>query len=450
MSRFRPSRQGFTLVELLVVIAIIGVLVGLLLPAVQAAREAARRMSCSNNFKQIGIGLHNYHAAFKQMPTQMSGPAVVGSWEHTTSYDSVMMSNSFLVGLLPFVEQQGLWERISNPDNKAVNGQPPLPTPFPAYGPSHDTDPNGGGKTNAGGRAYQPWLTEIPMFRCPSDPGSGLPAQGRTNYGACMGDAIHRMNSGTKGCNWDGSTCRWLWDYGDDGGAQSQARAAARGFFVARTEMKFRDIIDGLSNTIACGEIVTDIGDRDVRTNANLQANLATDSNNWGANVPDLNIWKTLVDLERPRFWSDGVAPNPTAPVIACPGDWRDRYGRGYMWANGGCYNSGCQTIRPPNSAASLAGAGPNAWYAGHLEGVCPPGSRHQGGAHVMMGDGAVVFMTDSVDCGGLDSGVVPVRGGNETLDPTYPRAGSKSPYGLWGALGTRASRETIEEQLNQ
>src|SRR3989304_5170621 len=104
----RLRRLAFTLVELLVVIAIIGVLVALLLPAVQAAREAARRMQCGNNLKQIGLSLHNYHDVFKSFPGTYCGvpDAVNGAWSGETFRGSVK------VRLLPFIEQSSMFDAI--------------------------------------------------------------------------------------------------------------------------------------------------------------------------------------------------------------------------------------------------------------------------------------------------------------------------------------------------
>lgn len=134
-------RAAFTLVELLVVIAIIGVLVGLLLPAVQAAREAARRMSCSNNFKQLGLANHNYHSAFNVLPRHGTGTKVLttgGWWASKNSENSWRLSA--IVGLLPFMEQQAIWEQISNPmvgrlDQSTTLTPGTVAVPWPAMGP---------------------------------------------------------------------------------------------------------------------------------------------------------------------------------------------------------------------------------------------------------------------------------------------------------------------------
>ncbi|UUO06858.1 DUF1559 domain-containing protein [Blastopirellula sp. J2-11] len=111
--RSKPIR-GFTLVELLVVIAIIGVLIGLLLPAVQQARQAARRMQSTNNLKQIGLAMHNFHDTFGQLPDNgswnYSAWKWTGAWEFVKPQPNVSLGCSWAYKVLPFLEQSALYE----------------------------------------------------------------------------------------------------------------------------------------------------------------------------------------------------------------------------------------------------------------------------------------------------------------------------------------------------
>ncbi|MCM2374545.1 DUF1559 domain-containing protein [Aporhodopirellula aestuarii] len=406
MCRKVERTRAFTLVELLVVIAIIGVLVGLLLPAVQAAREAARRMSCSNNFKQIGLGIHNYHSAYDQLPTHGTGtqPGTPDAW-HKSSNEGNRYRLSMLVGILPFIEQQALWESISNPNPNRTDGDlaaavGTIAKPWPAMGPGPEEI------------QYIPYTTELPGFRCPSDPGFGLPSLGRTNYAACLGDSIWELHLGP-----------WSNDRSTKPSAQVQeARASHRGFFKPIDVSRFRDCTDGLANTVAMGEIITYLGDRDTRgqvteNGANKSApgiSAANIRNNPSRCLP-------LIDSTRPRFW------DPTYNMIS-----RESYGRGFNWADVQPFQTGCATILAPNREI----CGPYNTAGTTL--IATMSSQHQGGCHVLMGDGAVKFITDSIEAGNSTARMV-TMGYND---------GAESPYGLWGALGTRASGEVIDKQF--
>lgn len=420
MNHLANRRRGFTLVELLVVIAIIGILVGLLLPAVQAAREAARRMSCSNNFKQIGLAVHNYHSAYKQLPLHMGGTRRIpptGSWFSSYGDDCNMMMLSTFVGLTPFFEQQAIWNQISFPN--AVDLTNPGTTrvpPWPAMGPTPTEETNAVVIVNQRNNAYAPWMTEIPTLRCPSDPGVGLPAMGRTNYASCLGDGLHYTDNGPYWFNLRGFPKIEVHT-----ASNLSLQAAARGMFVSRLEKKFRDVLDGLSNTVMYGEIATDLGDRDIRT---LPHSFAPGTFSGLRNNP--TVCRGDIDPNRPLFWDPSLTD-----VLAA------NQGRGYRWASGMQPYTAMNTILPPNSETCMS-------IEDTTPGVLSASSRHQGGAHILMGDGAVIFITDSIEAGNPSNGTVTDSGtGNRG-------AGSKSPYGLWGALGTRASKETIDEQLNQ
>lgn len=399
------KRKAFTLVELLVVIAIIGVLVGLLLPAVQSAREAARRMSCSSNFKQVGIAIHNYHSGFNQLPLQMGGTTGVNvfteSFRHMPPNAHNRLELSYLVGLLPYLEQDALWQTISAPLTDEDGGI------YQAMGPE-PSKPLGGSTGHSESR-YSPWLTEIPTLRCPSDPGTGLPAHGRTNYAACLGDASHMGHTGP--FRDDGSTTTLISQW---------TRSSQRGVFVPRYVTSFRDITDGLSNTMACGEIATGLGDFDTRTHA------AT------AGVP---IWEpgnsiacqAFIDPNRPRFWDN------TSPRLTGTAERR----RGYSWAWGRPFMTGCNTVLPPNREVCM-----NMDEGIIGQGVFTVSSRHPGGAHVLMADGSVTFIADSIDAG--DNSDPQVRAGGCCTPSRSP-----SPYGVWGAMGTREGKEVIDGSVD-
>jgi type II secretory pathway pseudopilin PulG len=296
-----------------VVIAIIAILIALLLPAVQQAREAARRTQCRNQMKQIGLALHNYHDSFTMLPFAVNGSgysaAGAGAWTQVKNTTGWVM-------LLPYFDQAPLYNTI---DHNAAMG---------LWNPGGGTIPNGG-VMPAGNIAAT--RTKLTLLLCPSDDGPQFYPGFDGTYGCASGTPSYRTNYGfsvSQPHPWDNSA-GYMWN--------SENRAT-RAMFGQFSNANFRDVRDGLSNTVAVSETTLDVYDgvtqswacsQHVGGGINLVANPNIRINNW----------------------------------YCC------------AWAT------------PPNQQ----------FRPGRLGEWGSPGSVHTGGMHALMGDGAVRFISENI-----------------------------------------------------
>ena len=322
-------RRAFTLIELLVVIAIIAVLIGLLLPAVQKVREAAARIKCMNNLKQIGLALHNYEGARGGFPPSFQG----NPQPPFTMLPPYFFSWSALAELNPYLEQTNIY-------NAMVLSEP-IYMP-PTYNISPDN---------------QFAVSQIvKLFLCPSDledtlgGGYGLTQIGPVNYCVCIGTGT-TMGGPPLGSPWD-----------------------ADGMFRAQKRVRVADVRDGLSNTAAASESTLGGGPE-------------------GASGP--------IPGKPDEVYAYLPGGTPISDA-ACAGatNWNVDRRRGFMWATGEIRCASYNHYYPPNPpqwdcVSNDYTPGPGLYTA---NGFKAARSRHPGGVNLLLGDGSVRFVVNSID----------------------------------------------------
>jgi prepilin-type N-terminal cleavage/methylation domain-containing protein/prepilin-type processing-associated H-X9-DG protein len=343
------TRVGFTLIELLVVIAIIAVLIALLLPAVQSAREAARRAQCTNNLKQIGLAMHNYHTSQNVFPLGVS--ASNNSWNANNGCSAQVTWNGWSVHamLLPYLEATPVYNAINfSFDPLVCNSQNFQNTAF---------------------------LTVIPGFLCPSDPFSGKKTGFINNYCGSLGTTIGIIQS-----------------YGTDG----------IGVFGYQIPHGISDIIDGSSNTIAFAEaLVGDTcGSSSLKNDVYPGNGVAIAGYCWTYNAEsNANYYlQTALPSCTAAWQTIRVSGSNGSGTLGC--------NRGNYWGWGAEAMTLFNTIVPPNSTQYGWGycrsgcngcCGGNPCYLADHSEIANANSQHPGGANVLLGDGSVRFVKSSI-----------------------------------------------------